>query len=372
MHLNLTRSDGVGTESRTALSFGLLALLAVSMVSAVARSAVAAPNPMGEPRMIKTNGITMAVYEQGEGFPIVFCHGFPELAYSWRLQLPALAGAGYRAIAPDQRGYGLTERPADVTEYDIHKLCGDMVGMLDELEISKAVFCGHDWGGFIVWMMALLHPDRTAGVIGVNTPYMPRMNISPVQMLRQMRGENNYIVAFQEEGVADAVLNRDPERTLRMVMRKNGNLTKEAYDALPADAPERNFELLVLLERKGNDFPGELVFTEEEFAFYVETFRRTGFTGGINWYRNLHRNWETTADLPKKIEVPCLYIGAADDPVLPPSMAGPMKAFIPNLRSHVIENCGHWTQQEQPDELNRTIIGWLNETFPRGSAESGN
>ncbi len=133
-----------------------------------------AASVLPEPKFVKTNGINMAVYEQGQGVPVVLCHGFPELAYSWRHQLPALAAAGYRAIAPDQRGYGRTDRPQEVEAYSIVELCNDLAGLLDAQGISKAVFCGHDWGGAVVWMMPLLHPDRVLGVIGVNTPLSPR------------------------------------------------------------------------------------------------------------------------------------------------------------------------------------------------------
>lgn len=343
--------------------FLFLAVAAVSASAYAEANHSVAEDAMGPPRFIETHGITMAVYSQGEGFPIVFCHGFPELAFSWRHQLRGLSEAGYHALAPDQRGYGRTDRPEAVEAYDIHQLCGDMVGLLDAFGIEKAVFCGHDWGGFIVWMMPLLHPERTAGVIGVNTPYAPRMNMSLIEMMRRTRGESNYMVAFQAPGVADALMDKDPDRTLRIVMRKNGLLSKKVYDALPPDSPARNFELLEMLRSGETEFPGELVFTEEEFAYYVETFRRTGFTGGINWYRNLDRNWETTPDLPKRIEVPSLYVGAADDAVLPPSLAGTMRAFIPNLDIHIIQDCGHWTQQEKPEELNAAIINWMDKTF---------
>src|SRR5687768_13606826 len=163
----------------------------------------ASPAPWPEPKFIRTNGIRMAVHQAGKGFPVVFSHGFPELAYSWRSQVAALAGAGFHAIAPDQRGYGLTDRPEAIDQYTIVHLCGDLAGMMDQMEIDKAVFCGHDWGGAVVWMMPLLHPDRVSGVIGVNTAFMPRAPSPPIEMLRRMRGENNYVVAFQEPGKAE-------------------------------------------------------------------------------------------------------------------------------------------------------------------------
>jgi pimeloyl-ACP methyl ester carboxylesterase len=323
-----------------------------------ANTALAADWP--EPKMVESNGISMAVYEMGDGMPVVFSHGFPELAYSWRYQLSALAEAGYHAIAPDQRGYGKTDAPEDIEAYDIAKLTGDLVGILDDMGYEKAVFVGHDWGGLVVWMMPLLHPDRVAGVVGVNTPFMPRTPVPPIQMLRAMRGENNYIVAFQEPGVADAALEKDVRKTFEAFMRKGG-FTAEEFAKLPPDAPERNFELLTMLE--ADAFPGELLLDDAEMDMYVNTFEKTGFTGGVNWYRNIDRNWELTEGVEQKINVPCLYIGAEDDVVLPPSMAAGMENFIPDLEKHVIEDCGHWTQQEKPDELNRVLIDWLDRTF---------
>ena len=156
------------------------------------------------PRYVETNGIRMAVYEQGNGVPVVMSHGFPELAYSWRHQIPAIAGAGFHAIAPDQRGYGLTDRPPTIEAYDIHHLTGDLVGVLDAMKIDKAVFVGHDWGGIVAWAMPLLHPHRVLGVIGVNTPFLPRAPMDPIALMRTVFGENMYIVYFQKPGVADA------------------------------------------------------------------------------------------------------------------------------------------------------------------------
>jgi len=191
------------------------------------------------PEYVQTNGIRMAVYEAGQGVPVVLCHGFPELAYSWRHQLPALAAAGFRAIAPDQRGYGLTERPEAVDAYTIVELCKDLVGLLDAKKIDKAVFCGHDWGGAVVWMMPLLHPDRVLGVIGVNTPLGPRSPAPPLQLLKQFRGDDNYVVAFQAPGVADKALAADVRKTFTLFMRRGGLFDAETFAKLPADAPDR-------------------------------------------------------------------------------------------------------------------------------------
>jgi pimeloyl-ACP methyl ester carboxylesterase len=321
----------------------------------------AASTAWPEPRFLRTNGIRMAVHEAGEGFPVVFSHGFPELAYSWRSQVAALAGAGFHAIAPDQRGYGLTDRPAAIEQYTIVHLCGDLAGMMDALHIDQAVFCGHDWGGAVVWMMPLLFPDRVAGVIGVNTAFLPRAPSPPIEMLRRARGENNYVVAFQEPGKADQILAQDVEKTFRLFFRAT-RMTAEQFAALPADSPARKFELLGALEA---EIPADakLILSDEDLRFYVDTYKRTGFTGGINWYRNIDRNWELTKHVEYKVNVPSLYVGAADDVVLPPSSANGIERWVPDIEKKVIADCGHWTQQEKPAELNAILVDWLKRKF---------
>jgi pimeloyl-ACP methyl ester carboxylesterase len=296
----------------------------------------------------------------------VLCHGFPELAYSWRHQIPALADAGFRVIAPDQRGYGETECPAAVEAYDIHHLTGDLVGLLDALDVEKAVFAGHDWGGIIVWQMPLLHPARTAGVIGVNTPAFQRTSVPPVGIFRAMFGDNYYVVHFQQPGVADAALAKNVRRVFTQLMRRGVPLEQLAARAVKADGTMKNFVEAV----EGDTPPGEPLLSEAELETYVRAFSRTGFSGGINWYRNLDRNWETTPQLAgARIEVPSLMVTAELDPVLRPEMAEQMKSFVSDLEIVMIPGCGHWTQQERPDELNRVMIDWLSRRHraPRGA-----
>ena len=317
-----------------------------------------------EPTMIKTNGIDMAVYEAGpkEGLPVVMCHGFPELAYSWRHQIPALAAAGFRAIAPDQRGYGLTSRPENVRDYDMPHLTGDLAGLLDALGLKKAIFCGHDWGGLIVWQMPIYHPDRVAGVIGVNTPFLARPPIDPIMGMRAMFGENMYIVYFQKPGLADAALAQNVEKAFRFFMRKNGVSAAE-YAKLPKEA--RNLELINAIQADESMWPGEPLLTPAELNVFVDTFTRTGFTGGINWYRNMTRNWELSGTMEQKVHVPGLMIMAEDDIVLSPAMADGMERFVPDLERVLIKHCGHWTQQEHPEETSAAMIDWLKRRFAK-------
>jgi pimeloyl-ACP methyl ester carboxylesterase len=295
--------------------------------------------------------------------PVVLCHGFPELAFSWRHQLPALAEAGFRAIAPDQRGYGETGGPkgrAAVPLYDMAHLTGDLVGLLDALKLDKAVFCGHDWGGLVVWQMALMHPDRVAGVIGVNTPFLPRPPGDPIERFRQSFGDDMYIVRFQRWGEAEAVLDADIARSMRFWYRKS-RLTLAEYDRLPAE--RKTLALLDVFQAPEERWSSPLVMSAAELAVYIQAFVRTGHEGGINWYRNFTRNWAMSEGLAQRIEVPCLMISAADDVVLRPEMTQGMEAHIPDLEKHVIADCGHWTQSEQPVALNRLMVDWLGRRF---------
>jgi pimeloyl-ACP methyl ester carboxylesterase len=315
--------------------------------------------------------VRLAYYEVGprRGVPVIFCHGFPELAFSWRHQLAAFDAAGRWAIAPDQRGYGLTSCPEAVEAYDIEALTGDLIGLLDHLGIEKAVFCGHDWGGIVVWQVALRHPDRVAGVIGVNTPFMPRPPADPIAIMRRRFGEDMYIVNFQKPGEADAVLAADVGKTMSFFMRRPVPGTPPARGGLsgPADsdAPAPTFALLKMLQAwdPAAD-PREPLLTPEEMAVFVESFQRTGFTGGINWYRNFTRNWERSAAMVDRVEAPSLMVMAELDAVLPPSAADGMEAYVPNLERTLVKGSGHWTQQEKPAEVNEILLAWLDRRFP--------
>jgi len=312
----------------------------------------------------QVNGIELAYYEAGprDGVPLILCHGFPELAFSWRHQIKAFAEAGRWVIAPDQRGYGLTSRPEAVTDYDLEHLTGDLVGLLDHLGVEQAIFCGHDWGGVVVWQMPLMHPDRVAGVIGLNTPFIPRAPADPIAIMRMRFGPDMYIVWFQTPGDADAVLSADVDKTMRFFMRKPTALQAAAA---PSAEGGSTFAFKALLQAWDPTDEGSQLLTAEELAVFVGSFRRTGFTGGINWYRNFTRNWERSEGLPGRIDgLPCLMITAEKDAVLTPAMAEGMPALIGDLEMHMVAGSGHWTQQEKPDEVNRLILDWLARRFP--------
>jgi pimeloyl-ACP methyl ester carboxylesterase len=327
-----------------------------------------APHTLPDGRAVPS--ITLSVHEAGRGPAVVFCHGFPELAYSWRHQLPAVADAGFRAIAPDQRGYGRSDRPAPIEAYDIHHLTGDMVALLDALEIERAVFVGHDWGGFVVWALPVLHPDRVAGVVGVNTPALSRTPLPPLQMMRVLAGGDDdkiYILWFQQPGTADELLARNARILFEKLMSAGMPPEEVAAraTAMPGGPDMNPFRRISEVEPGG-----PCLLDEEALDFYVGEFERTGFTGGINWYRNMDRNWESAPHAgATKIRVPCLMVTAEWDPVLRPEMAVGMDRWIPDLETVMIERCGHWTQQEKPTQLNRILVDWLGRRF--GSSRPG-
>ncbi|MCZ6643106.1 MAG: alpha/beta hydrolase [Gammaproteobacteria bacterium] len=333
--------------------------------SLAADSSGVKPAPlMPKPNFVETNGINMAVYEKGAGPAVVFCHGFPELAFSWRNQLDAISAAGFHAIAPDQRGYGLTGGPDDASQYDMQIFCDDMAGLLDAKGIDKAVFCGHDWGGAVVWTMARLHPDRCLGIIGLNTPAGRPDDLPPVKNSEPslvIRSANHYVATFMEPGRAEAILEADVRHTFDMLLSSGGIWNKEDFAKFPEDSPERQMNLLAMIQRK--ELPGTPFLPESVMQYFTETFEATGFTGGLNWYRAIPRIGAILANAPSRIEVPSLYIGAENDVILPPSSADGMEDFISDLEKYTVMGSGHWTQQEKPEEVNRVIIDWLNRKF---------
>ena len=307
-------------------------------------------------RTIATNGISMHVAEQGEGPPVVFCHGFPEFWYSWRHQMQALAAAGYHAVAPDQRGYGGTDRPEEIEAYDILHLTGDLIGLLDALGEERAVFVGHDWGAAVVWQLALMHPERVAGVVAMSVAYLPRPPAPPTKLLEAAFPERSmYILYFQEPDRADRELGRDVRTTMsRAVMDLSGDAPRGSGGRVVTD-------LAGWLERTGEPPALPPWFTAEDLDLFVDEFSRTGFTGGLNWYRNIDRNWELTAGLEgAKVEVPALFVAGERDVILRMTPAEIMDDWVPDLRGKLIlPGAGHWVQQERPDEVNAALLEFL-------------
>lgn len=307
---------------------------------------------------VAVNGIDLHVTEAGDGPPVVLVHGFPELSYSWRHQLPALADAGYHVIAPDMRGYGRTSRPEAIEAYDIEHLTGDLVALLDELGERRAVFVGHDWGSMVVGSLARLHPDRVAAVVAMSVPLLPRGPIAPIQLMRMAMGDSFfYMLYFQEPGVADADLGADPRTTMTRMLAGLAVRSGDTLDASALAAPDGRGFVDRLPDPDG--LPDWL--SQEELDHYVEEFTRTGFTGGINWYRNLDRNWELTPQLADaKVTMPSRFIGGRLDPVLLMSSPALQEGIVTDHRGDVlVDGAGHWVQQEAPDEVNQALLTFL-------------
>jgi pimeloyl-ACP methyl ester carboxylesterase len=317
-------------------------------------------------RTVEANSLHIHFVEAGRGPVVILCHGFPESWYSWRHQLRALADTGYRAVAPDMRGYGQTDRPQEIEKYTLLHLVGDMVGLLDALETEQAVIVGQDWGAPVAWHAALLRPDRFRGVVGLSVPYRPRGAVRPTTVMPQSDDAFFYQLYFQNPGVAEAELERDPRVSIgRLLYSASGDAPRRA-EATTAERP------IAMVPRAGGmlarlaDPPPILSWlTEADIDFYASEFKRTGFRGGLNWYRNIDRNWELLAAYSgARVEVPALYLAGERDLVLAfrgmDQLIASLSKFVPKLQATtILPGCGHWTQQERASEVNAAIIKFL-------------
>lgn len=305
------------------------------------------PSRFPKPTLISVNGVELEVFEAGKqnaGKPIVLCHGWPEHAFSWRFQMDALAAAGYHVIVPNQRGYGNSSRPTEVTAYDIEHLSGDLVALLDHYGYDDAAFVGHDWGAMVVWGLTLLHPSRVNKVINLSLPYQERGEKPWIEFLEEILGGDYYFVHFNRQpGVADAVLEQNTFSFLRNLYRKNE----------PFKATEPGMAMINLANAEAP--LGEPIMSDSELAVFVSAFEASGFTSSINWYRNLDRNWRLLANVDPIIGQPTLMIHGDRDTI---PKSDRLAAFVPNVEV-VHLDCGHWIQQEKPEETNQAILRWL-------------
>ena len=316
-------------------------------------------------RTIETNGIRMHLAEAGSGPLVVLCHGFPESWYSWRHQLPALAAAGFHAVAPDMRGYGATEAPDRIDRYTLLHLVGDVVGVLDAVGAETAVIVGHDWGAPVAWHAALLRPDRFRGVVGLSVPYRPRGTAPPTSVMPQTDDAVFYQLYFQTPGVAEAELERDARGTVRRLLY---SFSGEGFPSVSTQSP---FGGAMVAKRGGvldgtvapDALPGWI--SEDDIDVFAGEFAHTGFRGGLNWYRNIDLNWELLAPYAgARVTVPALYVAGDRDLVVAfPGMdqlIANLSRFVPGLRgTSILPGCGHWTQQERPGEVTEAILGFL-------------
>lgn len=290
-------------------------------------------------RTVATNGVELKVVDYGEGPAIVLCHGFPELGFSWRHQVFPLAQAGYRVLIPDLRGYGGSSRPAEIEAYDVFTVAADLIGLLDAVGVDDAVFVGHDWGAAVVWNLALAHPERVRAVAGLSVPVAPRSAAPPIPVLRKRLGEDFYMVWFQEPGVADKALNSDVRRTLL-----SDDIRAAAWSSPDGEPPKAR--------------PWQ---TEAEFEVFVRAFESTGFSGGLNYYRNMDRNWELSEPFAgRTIDCPSMFLTGSEDLVAKFMRADKLTAVLTDLRENVVvDGAGHWIQQERPTEVNEALLRFI-------------
>jgi len=300
--------------------------------------------------------MALSTHQLGRGPAVVFCHGFPDLAFGWRHQLPRLAAAGFRAIAPDQRGYGGSSAPPNVSDYGLTQLTGDLVGLLDALDIERAFFVGHDWGGFVAWAMPVLHPDRVCGVAGLCTPYMPFPSVATHLAVVGGETERQYVAWFQQPGIAEAEMDANVRPILTRVLRTGVPLEEILRFALAGGVLNMN----PFKDAAAWPLLGEPLGDPADLDHYCKVFERTGFRGGINWYRNIDRNAaEHPAVGTRKLDLPCLMLTAERDPGLRPEFAEGMRDLCSNLELYLIEKAGHWIQQEAAEIVNEYLITWL-------------
>jgi pimeloyl-ACP methyl ester carboxylesterase len=309
-------------------------------------------------RRVGTNGIHLNIAEAGEGPLVLLLHGFPESWYSWRHQFAPLAEASYHVVAPDMRGYGKSDKPGEITDYNQVEVVNDIIGLISALGYDEAIVIGHDWGAPTAWACALFHPGKVRAVGGLSVPFMPRSPVQPMPLMREMfKGQFFYQLYFQEPGVAEAEFEADLKTSLRKFLCMAGGETD--LSTLPEKAEDD--DLLSNLP-----YPEQLPpwLSEADLEFYANEFANSTMRGPINYYRNHDLTWEMTEGAPTEILQPAMFVAGTNDGVV--MMAAEaikaMPHFVKDLRiNHMIEGIGHWTQQEAPDEVNNQILAFLRE-----------
>lgn len=363
MHNTRTSSHAPRSFAAPLLAaFALLLALtgSVHAQSTTPKTTMTAAPPQPTLRYIKSNGIQMRIAEMGKGPLVILVHGWPESWYSWRHQMPALAAAGYHVVAPDMRGYGKTDKPAEIEKYSIQNVTADIVGIVDAMGEKTAILAGHDWGSIVTWHCMLLHPDRFTALVAMSVPYSGRGPQSIVQTLQKAMGENfYYILYFQEPDVAEKEFDANPRGILSGLY-----LSPDSPREAPVvKDPKRAAGGWIPRLGAPKGLPTWL--TQADLDYYVKEFSEAGFRGGINYYRNFHRNWETTPQLADaKVTAPVLFIAGEKDVVIRGATADGLKQSmqnaVPNLRGvKLFPNTGHWVQQERPDETNAAMIEFL-------------
>jgi pimeloyl-ACP methyl ester carboxylesterase len=312
---------------------------------------------------VPTNGIELHVVSAGpaDGKPVVLCHGFPELWYSWRHQITALADAGYRVLAPDLRGYGTSSAPKDVSAYGSDQLTGDLCGLLDHYGYEQAHFTGHDWGSMVVWEMGRLHPERVSSIYNMSVPYS-QAPAPPLEIFNVLfEGKFFYMLYFQEVGPPEKELEADPRLFLRTMLWSASGEGLSSGKGLFQDVPREGTGFLDILTPPPDQLPAWI--TEADVDVYTEAFEHSGFFGPISFYRNMDANWVRSKDIPASTyTMPSGFLTGSADPVMAmmPDAGAVMEAELPDFRGMTsVEGAGHWVQQEKPAETNAALLAFL-------------
>jgi epoxide hydrolase A/B len=323
----------------------------------VHRDGAVLPDRFPDGRRVATNGIELVVHDEGDGPVVLLLHGFPELAYSWRHQLPALVAAGCRVVAPDQRGYGGSDAPEDSRDYSMRTLVADVIGLLDRLDIAHATVVGHDFGGMVAWHSAVYAPDRITAVASLCTPHGPRGRTDIVESYRRRYGPTHYMTTFQVPGLAEAIFEADLERTFSEMFRGVG-VSLDEFRALPSEVQALPMGLFI----GEPQLFGRPLVSVDDLGVYVDAYRASGFRGPLSWYRSLSRTWEEAEGVDMTVTQPALLIQAADDFFLAPDQRDLTSEYATRLERHVVTDCGHWMQQERPEEINAILLRWLTDS----------
>lgn len=317
-----------------------------------------------EHQLLKVNGIDLSLYAAGSkaGKPVWLLHGFPECWHSWRQQILPLTAAGYRVLIPEMRGYGQSSAPRDPAAYDVLTICADIQAAMDQLGQHQVCVVGHDWGAPIAWHLALLEPVRVKVVVGMAVPFGGRPKQPAIEIMRQLyAGRFHYILHFQEPGIAEAEMDADIARTLRMMMYNTSAAAPKDHFLQEKPAGAGLFD--------GMHDPGTLPAWCDGAAFehYLNTFTGRGFYGALNWYRNFERNWQRSEALAERqIEQPALFLLGDKDPVgtLEAYTLKQMPKRFVQLEQHVLKDCGHWIQNEQAEQVNQLLLAFLSRDYP--------
>jgi len=324
-----------------------------------------------KPEFVNVGEVTLPVYKAGpdpketDKPALVFLHGWPDIAYSWRHQMEELAKEGYPVFAPDQRGYGRASKPVGKENYTMAKLAGDLAGLLDHYGLGDAVFIGHDWGAIILWQLPFYIGNRVRGCAGLAVPLMRHFPVDPISLFRARLGDEMYIVRFQTEGTCEPILEKDLEATFKFFHRRPA---PEKSSSGNFSFSTENLDLISLLQAGETEWGGEELLSTDELQMFVDAYQESGFMGPLHWYRNMTENWEAQkqflvdGELPKVMK-PCLMITAELDRACPPSLADGMEDLCEPYERIDLKGCGHWIPAERTAEVNAALKKWLARHF---------